>query len=746
MHSAMLYDPPRTTLQLPRAMRGEPVDILSFVVTGAGWVALQDRIGILPSNPVRILTRLIYPSAVDEMERAGIRWHALERNHAKVILYRDQKVAVLGSANITSSSLASNIESLSGLVKGAEFTFLAEQFDRYWQEAEENGHAQRERDRKAIIQDSNSGWGALANAIAPEEIEGCHQEAWDGCIGLLEDRRPPWPFQEKIIREIKDWLDTRPGRDLGRIVTLPTGAGKTLVAAELIRELLKTKPEARILWVCHRVELLRQSAKAVRSQMNGLVAKTSYFVPEYVCSETGSRNRYEFADSRDRQLVFSTQGMLPHLLRYNRSECFNLVVVDECHRCHPGSKSYRDLYKFCMKFGIPRLGLSATPLDPEKRDFGKYWDTESMFGGGLSWDRLVEQGYLARINLDLTKLWPTGYKFKFCSVQNGTPARREKELLARVNEFNNESVNDHVLRAWAKYRDKRRRILCFAVCIEQVEDLVNRLQRGDQRVRAVHSRLSVEENRRNLEWFRDRDAAEPRMLVSVLIAAEGLDLPATDCLFMVRPTFSPELYKQMIGRGLRGPKAGGTEDCAVVDFTYQFVDSKGQLHQDLQVTSTGELTREKEMALPIAEEDEEADDCDASSRISTVADLKKEVAKLQQTEGLSVQQACEELSQELDYSPLTLMNYLYTKPDDYPLGWEDPESDETESCVNITRAKLQDLRIWHPQSFARIAKLTTVTPGTLQAYCSDPERFRRWKDLNRDKMSEVRAILAEFRD
>jgi hypothetical protein len=261
------------------------------------------------------------------------------------------------------------------------------------------------------------------------------------------------------------------------------------------------------------------------------------------------------------------------------------------------------------------------------------------------------------------------------------------------------------------------------------------------------------------------------MLVSVLMLTEGIDLPKTDCLFMVRPTFSCELHKQMIGRGFRGPKADGTEDCAVVDFTSQFVHRNRQILQEttkLESDGVAEVDR-------TAPEDDEPADLDASGRISTVRDLKEAVADLQDEKDVTIQDACEELAQELDYKASTLVNYLYTKHDAYPLGWEDPETDPTEqpdgSCtttgrgqkVNVQRIgtyvasadgsvvskgyvtsnKLLELRAYDFQRFEQIASLTNVASSTLQSYCSSPENFRRWRTNNRDKMDQVLLILAE---
>ena len=125
-------------LVLPLALPGEPVDILSFVVTNAGWEALKDRIGISSSNPnpIRLLTRLIYQSVIDPIKQAGGDWHWLPKNHAKVILYRWQKKAVLGSFNLTGPSLGDNLECLSQV--DHDYQRLAAVLQKYWDATEKD--------------------------------------------------------------------------------------------------------------------------------------------------------------------------------------------------------------------------------------------------------------------------------------------------------------------------------------------------------------------------------------------------------------------------------------------------------------------------------------------------------------------------------------------------------------------------------------------------------------------------------
>lgn len=752
-------------LPLLPAKPDECVDILSFVVTKAGWEALKNRLKISQSHRVRILTQLIYESAIKPIEQIGSTWHHLPGNHAKVILYRKQKVALLGSFNLTERSLGDNIECFSQ-VDPADYDRLADEFEKLWGETKQ--------DKNAIKTRITIGQ-AIADTFYDGEEEELDEEAPSCEAELTEGPCDPWPFQEDIIQQVMAWLKTAKDADLGRIVKLPTGAGKTLVAAEVIRRLLEQKPQARILWVCHRVELLRQSWLSIRDQINGAIPKAKWFVPQHIKDESGVRDRKEFRLSKECQVVFCTQGMLPRLLRYNRQNHFDVTVIDECHRFHPRSERYKALYNYCRRESIPRLGLTATPLDHDKRNFGKYWNTESMFGTDLTPEFLVGEGFLSQRHQTLTTHRETGFTFR-CKKEHAGPEHVESELVTRIKEFNDPKVNREVEKAWQEYRGKRQRVLCFAVTIDHANTLKSDHFANDASVRVAHSELTTEENRNNLIWFKDPDTSETRMLVSVLMLAEGIDLPKTDCLFMVRPTFSPELHQQMIGRGMRGPKAAGTEDYAVVDFTSQYVDRKGQVLRFQQVTANGENDVTVGVDGTVAEEDEEPDDLDASGLIETVKDLRQAVVDLQDTNGMTVYAALEALAQDLDCPARTLLNYCITKADDYTLGCEDPEAELAEqsddrsaaadrgskingpraathntlangptgSEGNVTKNKLQDLRACDPRRFEKIASLTNVASSTLRSYCSDQENFKRWKANNKNKMDQVRVILAEF--
>ncbi len=751
-------------LELPEADPDEQIDIFSYVVTKAGWETLKSRLKISPSHRVQVLTQLISSPASKLINQSKAEWRYLPSNHAKAIIYRKKKVAVLGSFNLTKLSLGSNIECFHLVDDPSHYKQLADTFNRHWATAKQD---------KAAFATQEKVWVAT---IDQEEDETGH-EAPRRQAEPTDGPRKSWPFQEDIIQQVMAWLANGRDADLGRIVTLPTGAGKTLVAAEVIRRLLEKKPQARILWVCHRVELLRQSVEMIRGQINGAIPEAGWFVPKNIqdkpIDESTTRAPKQFTLSKDCQMVFCTQQRLRRLISHNGNNRFDLTVVDECHRFHPHSKWYKKLFKYCNDRGIPRLGLTATPLfSPEKRGFGKYW-AEAMYGANIKKDHLERIRILSRLNRDLSTHWSTGYEFVI-TLPHPTRESSESYLMQQVKQFDNPTVNKEVEKAWLKYRGHRQRILCFAVTIAHADELKGKYFTHDNCVQVIHSEFEETVNRTRLKWFME-PASESRMLISVLMLTEGIDLPKTDCLFMVRPTFSKELYEQMKGRGLRGPAAKGTEDCAIVDFTSQFVGPNRQELPFKQVMTRGESDEMEEANRVEFEEDEETDDGDASGRIKTVKDLRRAVNVLRESKEMSIQEACEELAPELDYTTDTLNNYFQTKPDDYLLEPEDEDGENANQSVNgitgsslgseasilegeihdalvdgqaplkryVTSNKLLDLRACAPQRFEEIASLTSVASSTLRSYCSDQENFRRWRANNRDKMDHVLLILAE---
>jgi superfamily II DNA or RNA helicase len=105
-------------------------------------------------------------------------------------------------------------------------------------------------------------------------------------------------------------------------------------------------------------------------------------------------------------------------------------------------------------------------------------------------------------------------------------------------------------------------ILLFAVSIEHAHTMASLLTLGGISAAAIDYRTEPAVRRRYIDRFRK---GELRVLTNFNVLAQGFDAPAVRAIYVTRPTFSPNNYQQMIGRGLRGPKNGGKERCLIVN-------------------------------------------------------------------------------------------------------------------------------------------------------------------------------------
>jgi superfamily II DNA or RNA helicase len=105
-------------------------------------------------------------------------------------------------------------------------------------------------------------------------------------------------------------------------------------------------------------------------------------------------------------------------------------------------------------------------------------------------------------------------------------------------------------------------ILLFAVSTEHAHTMTALLTLEDVSAAAIDYRTEPSVRRRYVDRFRHGDL---RVLANYGVLTQGFDAPATRAIFVARPTFSPNVYQQMIGRGLRGPRNGGKERCLIVN-------------------------------------------------------------------------------------------------------------------------------------------------------------------------------------
>lgn len=308
------------------------------------------------------------------------------------------------------------------------------------------------------------------------------------------------------------------------LMVLPTGAGKSVCVAQL------PKKYGRTLVLAHREELLDQMAGHLQTANPGLT----------VAVEQAGR-RAAGAD-----LVV---GSVPTLgrkgsTRINDIGDFKLVVVDEAH--HASGESYGRVlthYKDCL-----RLGVTATPQRGDGKRLSDVFDEVVFF---LSILDLIQQGFLVP---------PVGYRVRTTSDLTDVHTRAgefvERELADAVD---TEERNKLCVDSYKQLASGRRAVV-FAVNVAHAEHIEEAFKAAGIPATSVFGHTPKDERAQRLADFR---AGKYLILSSVMVVSEGYDDPGISCLLMARPTRSPLLFTQQVGRGLRIHP--GKEDCIIID-------------------------------------------------------------------------------------------------------------------------------------------------------------------------------------
>jgi superfamily II DNA or RNA helicase len=383
------------------------------------------------------------------------------------------------------------------------------------------------------------------------------------------------PFQKEALADLKS--EYKKGES-GAILSLPTGAGKTLIAAKFLLDSVLEGTNDYVLWIAPHRELLFQAASTFK-KLHKFYRFSELTVPneDDVYDEKSTKGNIEFETL---QAVNRDEG--------RALQSPKVVVIDEAH--WGASYSCQMIPRIKRKYpNAFFLGLTGTPFRKEvdellglsklygkliHKDFETLKDTKNSEGLNV----------FAKVIPDQVK---TGFEFTF---DEQTLAARELTDFP-MKEFNDRKRNRKIAKTWDE--SKHGKTLVFAVDVEHANNLAKafREEHEDVRIQVIHTNsisknvpseiypesgnIFTDEERRAIhEKF---SSGEIQVLISVNIYTMGVDFPSIQTLFMARPTLSPVLYSQMKGRGLRGLAFKGTKEVRVVDFT----DSLN-IHRELQ--------------------------------------------------------------------------------------------------------------------------------------------------------------------
>lgn len=315
------------------------------------------------------------------------------------------------------------------------------------------------------------------------------------------------------------------------LIQAATGVGKTCIAA------FDSKPYRRVLFIAHREEILNQAATTFYNIRNS--DDFGFFQSSDKCTS--------------KSVIFAsvlTLGKSEYLNEnYFARDYFDYIVIDECH--HMVNNPYRKIVDyFRPKF---LLGLTATPERMDGKNIYEICDYNVPYE--LSLADAINKGMLVPFHYygiyddtDYSKL----------HVVNG------KYDLSELNEtfIGNVHRHDLIYKYYCKYGSKR--ALGFCSTREHAEEMAKEFcKRGVPSVAVYsHAKGKFSEDR-NIAINRLKNG-EIRVIFSVDMFNEGVDVPSVDMVMFLRPTESPTIFLQQLGRGLR--KSKGKEYLNVLDF------------------------------------------------------------------------------------------------------------------------------------------------------------------------------------
>lgn len=344
----------------------------------------------------------------------------------------------------------------------------------------------------------------------------------------------PRPYQAECIAAL---AEARTNGAKKGLVVMASGLGKTLTTAFDLGQFLQEQPNARILYLCHQEIILTQSKDKLKS----------FFGEEYSYGLFAG----SYKTMRSVTFLFATfQTMRDHREEFTPSS-FAYIIVDEAH--HTPAETYQPTVDYFEPQFL--LGLTATK---DRMDGQDILDTYEQILYNMDIYDGWEQGWLARVDY---RIMLDDLKQEEFEKYVGPHATTEKVSLAQLNKTIFAPQHDEGIVASIREQTAdldNPKIFIFCSGIEHAEVMAHCFE-GEAAV--IHSGQSSSQNDAILRSFRSGDI---RVIISIDMLNEGIDVPETDAIVFLRSTESSTIFFQQLGRGLR--ISGGKRIVRVLDY------------------------------------------------------------------------------------------------------------------------------------------------------------------------------------
>ena len=312
------------------------------------------------------------------------------------------------------------------------------------------------------------------------------------------------------------------------LLVLPTGTGKTVCFASVVRE--RVRNGSRALVMAHRGELLNQAADKIRQV-------------------TGLECAYEKAGESSLGSMFPiTVGSIQSLCQERRlrqfpQDYFSTIVVDEAHHCL--SDSYQRVLEHFA--GADVLGVTATPDRGDMRNLGRYFESRAY---EYTMAQAIREKYLCPVKAQMIPL-----KLDISNVGVTSGDYNAGEIGSALEPYLRQIAHEIA----DNYAD--RKTVVFLPLIQTSQRFCGMLNELGVPAAEVNG-----DSADRAEILRDFEAGRYAVLCNSMLLTEGWDCPAVDCIVILRPTKVRSLYQQMVGRGMR--LYPGKEELILLDFLW----------------------------------------------------------------------------------------------------------------------------------------------------------------------------------
>ena len=450
--------------------------------------------------------------------------------HTKGYIFRKEEIyrIIIGSSNMTLNAVTRNREWNTKLVSARQGEItqqILSEFDELWRDKQSLPYAEFIGKYRQVYQKEK--------LIRKQKKQALQEDVVDLAQYTLEPNKMQVAFVENLMRMRCENVDRA-------LLLSSTGTGKTLASAFALREM---NPR-RALFLVHREQIAKQAIRSYKlvfgsSRSYGLLSGTS--------------------KDKDQDFLFATMQMMakPDIYTQFSKDEFDVIILDECH--HAGADSYqRIMGYFTPKFW---LGMTASP------DTNNY-DIYSIFDHHIAYEIRLQQA------LEEDLLCPFHY-FGITDLEIDGEVFDDNAGVRNFANLVSDARIDYVIEQANYYGFSGERVkgLIFCSRKEEAWELSRKFNERGYRTEALTGDDSPSRREEVISRLTDDENEERQLdyILTVDIFNEGVDIPEINQVIMLRPTQSPVVFIQQLGRGLR--KSEGKEYVVILDFIGNYMNN-----------------------------------------------------------------------------------------------------------------------------------------------------------------------------